>query len=506
MIYFPVLHGNAQPAPDSILKYIYSEKQELSLHYPEELAAFYKNYQYRYAWINGSKNLEELNSLFLRAPELGLNEKDYDGETGVMMESAKGLTTQRDSIIKDIVATDAAIHFLHDLAFGSSPPDLGYIGLEPFDHCVNIPQILSKALNDNHIGGLILDVEPHADGYKSLKRWLSVFNSQIGDSGYREIFIRSSEVSQNNRELIARLHQLGIMALTDRVYSNSELEEKVRESQRLFNLKEEGRLNAATREAMNVPLAFRVEEVKSALNTLRWLRCLDGYPGMILVNIPSANLLVYHGGNLVMQSRVVVGKRTTRTPSLASSITDLILYPYWVVPKKIATRELLPSIKRNIRFIDDNNLQILDQKGRVIDPAKINWKSLSAANFPYELRQSTGCDNSLGLIKFNFYSPYGVYLHDTPMKNLFHANRRYFSHGCIRVEKAMDLARFLLNGNTTKMDRILEKGCLPNQPPISIPLRVKVPVFVLYHTAWFDSSANLQFNQDIYKKLDKAGR
>ena len=496
-----VFQSEGQINQDSIQKYVQANFRNVSLLYPREVAEFYKVYNNnKYVWLNNHKNLQVLNVFLNKSDELGFSILDQY-EIAFLRDSAGRSGSPIDSLSADIYITDVAVHFLHELIYGNEPPFLGYNGLEYVPACVNIPGVLAKTLSKQNAIELIQEMEPRTGGYISLKQRLFFFNHQIRDGSFSEVMITSAEISENNKGLISRLYQLGMISGTNQSFNLAELQEKVKECQRMFNMKEDGKLNPATREALNVSLRFRIDELKSSLNTLRWLHCLDAAGKIILVNIPSANLLLFDSGRISMQSRVVVGKRTTRTPILASRITDLILYPYWVVPKKIATRELLPSIKRNYRFLEDNNLQVLDLNGYIVDPAKINWKSLTAANFPYELRQSTGCDNSLGLIKFNFYSPYGVYLHDTPMKNLFNANRRYFSHGCIRVEKAMELAHILLKENTDRMDRILEKGCLPNQPPISIPLPVKVPVFVLYNTAWFDSSGNLQFNSDIYKKL-----
>lgn len=252
----------------------------------------------------------------------------------------------------------------------------------------------------------------------------------------------------------------------------------------------------------NVPSKTRIEELGRTLNTMRWLRCARAQnEHIIVVNIPSANLLVYEPGKVTMESKVIVGQNTNRTPTLASKVTEVILYPYWNVPKKIATKELLPLIKKNPGYLDANNFQVVNENGKVVNPAAINWQELSAAHFPYTLRQSTGCDNSLGLVKLNFYSPFVVYLHDTPWKSLFQINKRFFSHGCMRVEKAIDLARLVMKDNTAVIDTLTEKGCLYNQRPVTLAASEKMPVFVLYNTVWVDSAATVRFYGDVYNKF-----
>lgn len=158
-------------------------------------------------------------------------------------------------------------------------------------------------------------------------------------------------------------------------------------------------------------------------------------------------------------------------------------------------------IKKDVGAINKNGFQVLSEKGKIIDPYTIDWNSLSRQNFPYILRQSTGCDNSLGIIKLNFYNPFNVYLHDTPWKNLFNRTNRFYSHGCIRVEKAMELAHYLLKENSVAVDTLEEKGCLLNKKPLTIPLKQAVPIFVLYNTAWIDSAATVKFYPDIYRKF-----
>jgi murein L,D-transpeptidase YcbB/YkuD len=221
----------------------------------------------------------------------------------------------------------------------------------------------------------------------------------------------------------------------------------------------------------------------------------------IVVNIPSASLILYEKGKPILESRIVVGKKSTPTPTLSSKIDQVILYPYWNVPNKIAAKELLPMIKRYPKFLEENNYQVLNKEGKLVDADSVSWKQLSRYNFPYQLRQSTGCDNSLGIIKLNFYNPFSVYLHDTPWKYFFSLNKRYFSHGCMRVEKAVELARYVIRGNTTTLDTLVDKGCVENQQPQTIAATEAIPVFVVYHTAWTDAHGRLSFHEDIYNRM-----
>ncbi|HTM92436.1 MAG TPA: L,D-transpeptidase family protein, partial [Flavisolibacter sp.] len=131
---------------------------------------------------------------------------------------------------------------------------------------------------------------------------------------------------------------------------------------------------------------------------------------------------------------------------------------------------------------------------------KIDWKSLSATYFPYHIRQSTGCDNALGIVKFEFYNPFTVYLHDTPNKGLFSFNKRYFSHGCMRVEKPVELAHLLLGRNRIAIDTLTAKGCLNQQAPKPVAVEKELPVMILYSTVWYNKEGEVRFYDDVYGK------
>lgn len=477
------------------------EKTGISLYDPVGVRAFYEKNQYQSAWINNEINQKQLLGLLDNAGSSGLDEHEY--QDAFFKRFKWALLTFNDSLQAEIYFTDAAVHFFRDMAYGSRKTLFGYNGLHYLPDCYNIPTSLAYAVSEGRITAFAASLEPCTPGYTALKKILTTFLKRMDDSLFREIKITATAtaIGVKNNPLLRKLYYLGIIDTINVNYTDAEMKEKLRMAQRLFNLQEDGILGSNLMNAMNVPLAKRAQEVKMAMSTLRWLHCLRDRSPVFVVNIPSASLIVLFKNDILLESKVIVGKRTTPTPTLSSKITDVVLYPYWTVPEKIARQELLPLIKRNSRYLEANNMQVLDKSGRVVDPDKIAWKNFSKSYFPYTLRQSTGCDNSLGLVKLNFYNPYSVYLHDTPWKILFRFNKRYFSHGCMRVEKAIEIAHFLLKGNLVAIDTLEEKGNLRNQAPVNVPVAEPVPVFVLYNTAWIDSAGTVQFNDDIYGKL-----
>ena len=243
----------------------------------------------------------------------------------------------------------------------------------------------------------------------------------------------------------------------------------------------------------------------SSLQLLRWMHHFN-FPRWVVVNVASATLRYEEGDHSLFFMKVVVGRPSSRTPRIATFCDAVVLYPYWNVPRSIAVNELLPEFKRNPGDVDALNMQVLNSEGKVIDHHHLNWKPYNSHNFPFRLRQCTGCDNSLGVMKFNLTSPFSVYLHDTNNKTAFLSGLRYYSHGCIRIEDPIALAEAIIPG---KVDSNFVELCLKNQQPISLPVKPPVPVFVIYQTVEKIGAGPLKYFSDVYRILGsspKAGK
>lgn len=457
---------------------------------------------YDYYWIRHTSRQEALMRLLARAQDYGLEEKDY--QYGFFQSFKKnGLGTRTsDSAAADILFTDAALHFLGEVRTGNRPPGLRYDGLGYAPDISDIPQLLHDYLEGAEIKKLTGRLQPATPEILAIARKLDWIRQRKNDSNFREVKVLSHQSGNANSLLLLKLYQLGVTDTLDHTINDRELSRKIKEAQELFDIFPDGVLRGTTLQALNIPLQRRETELTLALNYLKWLRPLTQQAFVLIGNIPSASFVVYDRDSVVLDSKLIVGKSSTPTPTLSSTLTELVLYPYWMVPKKIATRELLPSIKKNIGFLELGNFQVINRQGRVLDPYAINWRAFSTSYFPYVLRQSTGCDNSLGIVKFNFYNPFAVYLHDTPGKTLFSFHKRYFSHGCLRVEKPLELAHLVLGDNRMAIDTLTEKGCLEHQSPLVVPVKRGLPLIILYSTVWYTKSAGLKFYEDIYRKLE----
>lgn len=245
----------------------------------------------------------------------------------------------------------------------------------------------------------------------------------------------------------------------------------------------------------------KINHLIRAVNNYRWLRGISERQRVVLVNIPSAQLKVYERDNILLSMKLILGKTSTPSKMFSTTIRQITINPYWVVPSSIAIKEMLLKLQNDNGYIDRNHLQILNEDYQKINANSVNWNNYSANYFPFTIRQSTGCDNSLGVIKLEFDSPFGVYLHDTPEKSLFNYKSRYFSHGCMRMEKPIDMAKLLMQQNSAALDTIDLESCYKNPNPITIPIPIQTPLVVWYNLVDFDETGTIKFYKDVYHRF-----
>ena len=469
------------------------------------IPGFYSRLNYQTAWIQkeNTGNLEIFLHMLSLSPVFALRAGDYRAEEISAIRNGKlVLQNTGDSLDAEMNITSAAIRFYEDLAHGNTKPALGYNGLNYSPGCRNIPELLADHIYGGRLALLFLEVSPVFPEITAIENKIKSLLIVMAGPGFYEPAVTSAAVDTANKPLMARLYQLGIIGAADRYLPDSTLKEKIKEVQKQFDLVPDGVPGKMTRVQLNIPLSVRMQQLNLAVNYYRWLYCLVQQQAVIVVNLPAANLKVYQNRDVILRMRMIVGKRSTPTPTLAARISEVILYPYWHVPKSIATKELLPAIKRNPGYIDAGNYQVLNKAGNIVDPYSVNWHELNQTNFPYLIRQSTGCDNALGLLKLNFYNPYGVYLHDTPNKNLFKQQKRFYSHGCMRMEKPMDMGHLVLGHNRVAIDTLDQKGCLRNQSPVTVKANERMPVIVWYNPVGIDSANRVIFYEDVYGKFN----
>lgn len=273
----------------------------------------------------------------------------------------------------------------------------------------------------------------------------------------------------------------------------------VRRFQERNGLAPDSVIGAGTIRALNWSLDDRIRKVQVNLERFRW----NAYPTSgryILVNIPDFHVSTYQDGRLHDYIKICVGKRGDHeTPMLSSDVSYVILNPVWSVPFSIASKETYKMAAKDPSYLARNNYRVY-RNDTLISPSAINFKALAEGRFPYRFVQGSGDGNALGRIKFQFYNPHNVYLHDTPVRRPFKMANRDVSHGCVRVEKPRQLVDFLLKGHSAwDMDKVNEYLGQTNAGK-AIKLDEKVPIHLDYFTAWVDDEGRLQLRDDIYRR------
>ncbi|MCZ4058811.1 L,D-transpeptidase [Pantoea sp. LMR881] len=285
-------------------------------------------------------------------------------------------------------------------------------------------------------------------------------------------------------------------ASTANVYDNT-LVAAVKRFQQWQGLADDGAIGPRTREWLNVSPQMRVALL--ALNIQRLRLLPDDMHNGIMVNIANYSLIYYNNGNKILSSRVIVGRPDRKTPLMRSALNNVVLNPPWNVPTTLVRKDIIPKVKQDPGYLYKHGYTLLSgwsADAQVIDPSMIDWSMVSASSFPYRLRQAPGQMNSLGRYKFNMPSSDAIYLHDTPNHTLFQRDIRALSSGCVRVNKASELAGLLLQDvgwNDNRISSTLKEG-----DTRYVPIRHRIPVNLYYLTAWVADDGKPQYRTDIY--------
>ncbi|MDX2173477.1 MAG: L,D-transpeptidase family protein [Bacteroidota bacterium] len=405
----------------------------------------------------------------------------------------------------EILLTDAYLKFGAHLNKGRFNPDTIMLEWNPKKLDTNWVEVLKMGLTKNNITLAFDSLEPKHEGYHFLKQALVNYIKEHEAVNWDSISFKTDTLTLKQK-LKERLTATGFYNDSLPVNDSLKLAKAIKLFQQQFNLEPDGKLGKYTKQALGMDKETTIRQMEMALEHWRWepYKYPEKYA---IVNIPSAEINVWEWDRkhkedtLVLNSRIVVGKPENQTPTLKSKINYMMIYPYWSVPFKIAWKEILPMVQRDTNYLHKKNFEVIDGKGNVVtNIGKLNWKKFNEHYLPIRFRQRIGNENSLGICKFNFNNKYGVYLHDTNSKRYFKTFYRYQSHGCMRLEKFVELSRFLIREDTLKIpyDTLNAYFARPIQQQIN--LRKPLQLYVRYYTAYVDDDRKLQKFIDIYRK------
>ncbi len=418
----------------------------------------------------------------------------------------------------DLLLCDAYFKFGAHLNKGRFYPDSLLVEWNPNKLNADWANILTRGLTQKSLRKALDSLEPKHEGYVLLKQelkkyilenekinWDSISFYNITDTVKFYENLKQRLLITGDYDSMAKVSYRQIkISVTPRITDSLKLAAAIKSFQSKMNLDPDGKLGKFTRQALSQNKELTIRQMEMAMERWRWEP--KEYPKKYFwVNIPSADLHVFEWDKkqkkdtLVLLSNVVVGKPENQTPVLKSKINYIIIYPYWKVPFSIAWKEILPAVQHDTAYLRKKNFEVLGAHGVVKDISKIKWKKYTKENLPYSFRQRIGDDNSLGVVKFNFNSRFGVYMHDTNSKKYFKTFYRWQSHGCIRLQQYYEAARFIIRDDTLKIPYDTLDLWLATPEQKKINLRKQIPIYVRYFSNIADSTG-LHRYIDIYRK------
>jgi L,D-transpeptidase YcbB len=522
---------------------------------------FYGAHNFEPVWLKGRNPTEQARQMmaaFAACGTDGLDPEDYDSSRWAARSAA--IHTEQDRAAVDMAMTVAAMRYLSDEHNGRVDPKRFNFGIGINQKRYDLAKLLTeKIIKSNNVGAVLMTVPPQSNEYKrtlaAYRRWEELAQRDPG-GGLPQVArqLRPGDTyagAARMRDLLVLDDDLKPDAVeTSATRYDPALAPAVRHFQFHHGLQADGKIGPPTIAAMNVPSAERVHQLAIALERWRWLPELyQNAP--IFVNLPEYKLRVYsseppppldlqppssdetgvvHASErpapadmtsdhttVALEMNVVTGKAGIKppkkngeqpedhqTPMLVNLMRYLIFRPYWSVPIDITQREVLPGIAKDPDYLTEHNFEIVDRHRKMVKyTPKLDVKLLHG---DLMVRQDAGDDNSLGLVKFMFPNPYSIYLHSTPAVGLFSRTRRDFSHGCVRVEKPLALAAWILRDRQEWTPDKIDEAMNTGDDNKAVGLKQTIPVTIFYATAYVEPDGTVDFTHDIYgydKLLDE---
>jgi len=484
---------------------------EILLRDVSELKSFYGGRAWQPAWFDGDMPSAAV-AVFLKvlgkAEEEGLSSADYHYEEIKNLLGALDAAPDERATVQadlDILLTDAYRAYAAHLYAGKIEPGRVYNQWpvqKKYDP--KIPE-LQEIPPADRLEKTLLSLPPPYLGYRQLQDLLAKYRRIEAAGGWPVIPGGKLAPGQRNARVAALKQRLFLsgelpaMPAKNRDLYDASLEKAVRLFQRAHNQKEDGVAGPATLRLLNMTIGERMDQIRLNMERWRWMpRNMDRY---IFVNIPAFEMKVAEKGFVVLKMRTIVGMEDNPTPSFADRLNQIEINPFWNIPQSIVEKEIVPKVKRDPSYLTRQGIRIYRDwrpNALEISPATIDWKEVTPKKFPYRLVQDPGPMNPLGRIKFLFPNKFNVYMHDTPKRHLFDRQGRTFSHGCIRLEKPIDLAEYLLKNEPGWSKKQILKQIGTGQHQV-ITLRHPIPVHIVYLTVWTGPDGLTYFRDDLYE-------
>jgi murein L,D-transpeptidase YcbB/YkuD len=471
------------------------------------LTEFYASRNYLPVWTSEAR-IDELFGLLATADSHGLDPGDYYlPQLRSLREQYRSGDDPALGAALDLLLTESLIRFGYHQRFGKVNPArmeptwnftrqlrLGRAPLSALQEVVAAPS-LQKLL------GQWIDRAPL---YRALQEALAHYRNIALAGGWPVIAsgptLREGDTDARIPALRGHLvigGDLPPTADTADEYFDAALADGIRAFQNRHALATDGVVGPATLAAMNIPVEGRIDQLRLSLERARWVAD-DTAGDVIVANIAGSEVFAARNGQRFWTRRAVVGRVTRQTPVFRGSMTWLELNPTWTVPPTILREDILPRLRRDPGYLQEQRISVIDARGRVIDPLTVDWERVGNRP-PYTFRQAPGAKNSLGRIKFMFPNPHAVFLHDTPARGQFERTGRLLSSGCVRIEDPLSLAEILL-ADPGRWNRQTLQAAIDTGKTQTVTLPQPWPILILYWTAELDAAGRVRFLPDVYDR------
>ncbi len=459
-----------------------------------------------------SAQAQQAVQILLTAADEGLDPAHYqatDLNQAVTRASAGSVLTTAEQARLDSALTRAMQHYLNDLSRGRvNPSQIKANFSTPGEPPADVGAWLRMAVREQRLAQAVAQLATQAPMAGPLRRALAQYRALVNHPAWQSPLpplpgrkLDTGQAYAGLALLTQRLQALGDLAAETLVPSQfeGELIGALKRFQERHGLTPDGVLGPKTLQQLNVPPEQRAEQIALTLERLRWTP-LRQAARMVVVNVPEFVLRAYEVNDekikVKLTMKVIVGKALdTRTPLFDEEMRFIEFSPYWNIPPSIARQETVPKLRADPGYLARQDMEFVTASGQVVTSMAPDHLD-AVLSGSWRIRQRPGPKNALGDIKFVFPNNDNIYLHHTPSPGLFERDRRDFSHGCIRVQEPVELAKFVLQDDPAwPVERI--RAAMTSGQSNTLRLTQPVTVLIAYSTVVV-KAGRVFFYPDLY--------
>ncbi|MGB4106232.1 MAG: L,D-transpeptidase family protein [Alphaproteobacteria bacterium] len=479
---------------------------DMPLGHADEIRAFYAAREGKPIWTGnsaGTQKIRQFATFIDNARAHGLSPARYNSR------QIADRVGERDEALRaelELFLSDAAIKYAGDMT-GYHLQGRALRGeIAPLRPPMQPREILQTITDSGSVQKFFAGLEPKSATYGRLKEALADMESknEAAYAKYLPLDFGGAIMRPGLRHKIMpglRARLGAVQQTQDSLLYDDALFAAVTKFQRAEGLKDDGIIGLDTLAALNRTNRDRIVQLKVNMERLRWMEGQERPAKFIVVNIPAATLWAVDDNKVSFEMEVIVGRPERATPAIVTDIEGIRFNPDWTVPPTIKKEDILPKLREDPWYLTNKGIE-LTYRGEdgieTLDPAAVDWERVTHADLNVlHMVQVPGAGNPLGRVRVLMPNKYSIYLHDTNQKEYFDKYARALSSGCIRMQEPLKVAEFVMAGekgwDLNKITTVIAQGRTSDRL-----ISNKIPVYILYYTAWIDDQGRVVFGRDIY--------